>query len=39
MFGIPDILKKYQPKSLPKKQMQQRPLFKMENGLKHITYH
>ena len=35
MFGIPDILKKYRPKPLPKKQMQQKPLFKMDKGEKH----
>lgn len=35
MFDIPNILKKYKPKPLPKKQMQQRPLFRMDKSIPH----
>lgn len=35
MFDIPNILKKYKPKPLPKKHMQQRPLFRMDKSIPH----
>lgn len=35
VFDIPNILKRYRPKEPPKKAMQQRPLFRMDNGIPH----
>lgn len=35
MFNVPEILKKFQSKPLPKKKMQQKPLFRMDNGSTH----